>query len=115
MEVLSDADADLNATLGLRRRMRAVMIEPDHRVDMHSFQYRTYSCGSCGDTERRFVFDPTPRAEPTTLGPTGPESTLSAQAASDLGGVLSGEGETQSKMARIADALSVPLAKLFNK
>jgi hypothetical protein len=95
--------------------MSAVMIEPDHRVDMHSFQYRTYSCGSCGDTERRFVFDPTPHAHPTTPGARAPESSMPAQTASDLGEVLSGEGETQSKIARIADALSVSLAKLFNK
>jgi len=92
--------------------MRAVMIELDHRVDMHSFQYRTYSCGSCGDTERRFVFDPTPHAQPTTPRATAPESSMPAQTASDLERVLSG---TQSKMARIADALSVPLARLLNK
>jgi hypothetical protein len=95
--------------------MRAVMIEPDHRVDMHSFQYRTYRCGSCGDTERRFVFDPTPHAQPTTPVATAPESSMSPQTASDLGEALSGEGETQSKMARIADALSVPLTRLLNK
>jgi hypothetical protein len=38
--------------------MFAVTVEPDHRVGMDSFQYRTFRCGSCGDTERHFAFDP---------------------------------------------------------
>jgi hypothetical protein len=94
--------------------MRAVMIEPDHRVDMHSFQYRTYRCVSCGDTERRFVFDPMPRIQPTT-GTMIPEPNVPAQVASDSGEALTREGETQSRIARIAGALSSPLARLLNK
>jgi hypothetical protein len=38
--------------------MRLTAIEPHHEVTMHGFEYRTFQCGSCGDTERRFVFDP---------------------------------------------------------
>jgi hypothetical protein len=95
--------------------MRAVTIEPDHRVDMHSFQYRTYRCGSCGDTERRFVFDPTPRIQPTASGAIVPGPNVPAQVASDSGEALSREGETQSRIARIAGALSSPLARLLNK
>jgi hypothetical protein len=86
--------------------MRAVMVEPDHRVGMDSFQYRTFRCGSCGDTERCFAFDPKRRDQPTMLGPTVSASIVPGQPA---------EGGIQSRIARIADALSVPLARLFDK
>jgi hypothetical protein len=38
--------------------MRLTAIEPHHEATMHGFEYRTFQCGRCGDTERRFVFDP---------------------------------------------------------
>jgi hypothetical protein len=38
--------------------MRLTAVEPHHAVTMRGFEYRTFQCESCGDTERRFVFDP---------------------------------------------------------
>jgi hypothetical protein len=86
--------------------MHAVMVEPDHRVGMQGFLYRTFRCGSCGDTERCFAFDPEGCDQPIMPGPTVSASIVPSQPA---------ESEIQSRMARIADALSVPLARLFNK
>jgi hypothetical protein len=37
--------------------MRLTAVEPHHEVAMPGFEYRTFQCESCGDTERRFVFD----------------------------------------------------------
>jgi hypothetical protein len=120
--------------------MTAVTVEPDHRVGMDSFQYRTFRCGSCGDTERCFAFNPDPRDQLTMRGPTAPESIVPAESiepesivpaasiepesiapaesivpAASIAPGRSAQGEIQSRMARIADALSMPLARLFNK
>jgi hypothetical protein len=85
--------------------MCAVMVEADHHVGMHSFQYRKFNCGNCGDTERRFAFDPRLHDQPAMANPTVSASIVPDPPA---------EGEIHSKM-RIADALSLPLAKLFYK
>jgi hypothetical protein len=96
---------------------------------MDSFQYRTFRCGSCGDTERCFAFNPDPRDQLTMRGPTAPESIVPAESiepesiapaesivpAASIAPGRSAQGEIQSRMARIADALSMPLARLFNK
>jgi hypothetical protein len=38
--------------------MRLTLVEPHDEVARPGFEYRTFRCESCGDTERRFVFDP---------------------------------------------------------
>ena len=38
--------------------MRLTLVEPHDEVTRPGFEYRTFRCESCGDTERRFVFDP---------------------------------------------------------
>jgi hypothetical protein len=38
--------------------MRLTGVEPHPEDTTHGFEYRTFQCGTCGDTERRFVFDP---------------------------------------------------------
>src|SRR5260370_284533 len=86
--------------------MSAVMVEPDHRLGMDSFQYRTFRCVSCGDTERCFAFDPKPRDQPTMPGPAASASIVPGHPA---------EGGIQSRMARIADALSVWQGSLTNE
>jgi hypothetical protein len=37
-------------------------VEPCDEATMSGFEYRTFKCEGCGDTERRFAFDP--RAAP---------------------------------------------------
>jgi hypothetical protein len=86
--------------------MRAAIVEPDNRVGMHSFQYRTFRCESCGDSERRFAFEPEHHDQSNMPGQTVSASIVPDQPA---------EGEIQSRMARIVDALSLPLTRLFNK
>jgi hypothetical protein len=38
--------------------MRLIKIEPHDEAVVRGFAYRTFRCETCGDTERRFVFDP---------------------------------------------------------
>jgi hypothetical protein len=42
--------------------MRLTLVE-SHEVTKPGFEYRTFQCESCGETERRFVFDPRPSLE----------------------------------------------------
>ena len=106
--------------------MSPVTVEPDHRVGMDSFQYRTFRCGSCGDTERCFAFNPNPRDQPTMPGPTAPEPIVPELIVPEsivpepivpesIVPGRSAQSEIQSRMARIADVLSRRLARLVNK
>jgi hypothetical protein len=38
--------------------MRLAVVEPHASSAAQGFEYRTFRCDKCGDTERRFVFDP---------------------------------------------------------
>jgi hypothetical protein len=49
--------------------MRVVTVEPHHAIDMHGFEYRTFQCVSCGDTERRLAFDATQPPAAIILAP----------------------------------------------
>src|SRR5579863_9506410 len=48
--------------------MRLTLVEPHDEVTRPGFEYRTFRCESCGDTERRFVFDPRAAVDVATLG-----------------------------------------------
>jgi hypothetical protein len=48
--------------------MRLTLVEPHDEVTMHGFEYRTFRCDSCGDTERRFVFDPRASLDLSSIG-----------------------------------------------
>ena len=37
--------------------MRLTLVEA-HEVAKPGFEYRTFQCEHCGETERRFIFDP---------------------------------------------------------
>jgi hypothetical protein len=37
--------------------MRLATVEPYDEAAMSGFEYRTFKCEGCGDTERRFAFD----------------------------------------------------------
>jgi hypothetical protein len=50
--------------------MRLTMVEPHDAVARPGFEYRTFQCESCGDTERRFVFDARASVDLTAIGPT---------------------------------------------
>jgi hypothetical protein len=48
--------------------MRLTLVEPHDVLATPGFEYRTFRCESCGDTERRFVFDPRASLDLTALG-----------------------------------------------
>ena len=48
--------------------MRLTLVEPHDEVARPGFEYRTFRCESCGDTERRFVFDPRVALELAAVG-----------------------------------------------
>jgi hypothetical protein len=50
-------------------QMRLAMVEPHDEVRMAGFEYRTFQCERCGDRERRFVFDPRPSLDPSSIAP----------------------------------------------
>jgi hypothetical protein len=50
-------------------QMRLALVEPHDEVRMPGFEYRTFQCERCGDRERRFVFDPRPSVDPSSLAP----------------------------------------------
>jgi hypothetical protein len=50
--------------------MRLTMVEPHDAVARPGFEYRTFQCESCGDTERRFVFDARASVDLAAIGPT---------------------------------------------
>jgi hypothetical protein len=39
-------------------QMRLTMVEPHGELTMGGFEYRTFQCDRCDESERRFVFDP---------------------------------------------------------
>jgi hypothetical protein len=43
--------------------MSVVMVEPYYSIDMHVFDYRTFRCAGCGDTEKRLAL-PSKPSEP---------------------------------------------------
>jgi hypothetical protein len=49
--------------------MRLTMVEP-HDELTRGFEFRTFQCERCGDTERRFVFDPQASLDLPSLGTT---------------------------------------------
>jgi hypothetical protein len=51
--------------------MSVVMVEPCRSLDMHIFDYRTFRCGSCGDTEKRLGL-PSKPSEPMIPLPSQP-------------------------------------------
>jgi len=48
--------------------MRLTLVEPHDQVTMRGFEYRTFQCESCGDKERRFVFDPGTSLDLSSIG-----------------------------------------------
>jgi hypothetical protein len=50
--------------------MRLTMVEPHDEVTRPGFEFRTFQCQSCGDTERRFVFDPRATLDLSAIGKT---------------------------------------------
>jgi hypothetical protein len=48
--------------------MRLALVEPHDEVTMRGFEYRTFRCECCGDTERRFVFDPRASLDLSSIG-----------------------------------------------
>jgi hypothetical protein len=48
--------------------MRLMRVEPHEEVAMHGFEYRTFRCEACGETERRFVFDPRAAVDLASIG-----------------------------------------------
>jgi hypothetical protein len=48
--------------------MRLTLVEPHDALAKPGFEYRTFRCESCGDTERRFVFDPRASVDMTAIG-----------------------------------------------
>ena len=50
-------------------QMRLALVEPHDEVTMPGFEYRTFQCERCGDRERRFVFDPRPSVDRSSLAP----------------------------------------------
>jgi hypothetical protein len=48
--------------------MRLALVEPHNEATMRGFEYRTFLCESCGDTERRFVFDPRTSLDLSSIG-----------------------------------------------
>ena len=50
--------------------MRLTLVEPHDEVTRPGFEYRTFRCESCGDTERRFVFDPRAALDLAAVGTT---------------------------------------------
>ena len=50
--------------------MRLTLVEPRDEVARPGFEYRTFQCESCGDTERRFVFDPRTALDAAVVGST---------------------------------------------
>jgi hypothetical protein len=48
--------------------MRLKMAEPHGELTRSGFEYRTFQCESCGDTERRFVFDPLASLDLSAVG-----------------------------------------------
>ena len=50
-------------------QMRLAMVEPHDEVTMPGFEYRTFQCERCGDRERRFVFDPRPSVDSSSIAP----------------------------------------------
>ena len=48
--------------------MRLTRVEPHDSSAAKGFEYRTFRCDSCGDLERRFVFDPRASIDLATVG-----------------------------------------------
>jgi hypothetical protein len=49
--------------------MHLATVEPHAQEEsMRGFEYRTFRCEACGDTERRFVFDPRAAVDLTAIG-----------------------------------------------
>jgi hypothetical protein len=48
--------------------MRLKMVEPHDELIRPGFEYRTFQCENCGDTERRFVFDPLASLDLSAIG-----------------------------------------------
>jgi hypothetical protein len=48
--------------------MRLTLVEPHDEASMRGFEYRTFRCQRCGDTERRFVFDPRASLDLSAIG-----------------------------------------------
>ena len=53
---------------GCGEEMRLTLVEPHDEITMRGFEFRTFRCESCGDTERRFVFDPQASGDLVSLG-----------------------------------------------
>jgi hypothetical protein len=53
---------------GCGEEMRLTLVEPHDEITMRGFEFRTFRCESCGDTERRFVFDPQASVDLVSLG-----------------------------------------------
>jgi hypothetical protein len=51
--------------------MRLATVEPHDEAAMSGFEYRTFKCEGCGDTERRFALD--------LRAPLGPRPTESSR------------------------------------
>ena len=52
--------------------MHLLKVEPHDKITMLGFEYRTFRCESCGDTERRFVFDPRTSLDLASIGASWP-------------------------------------------
>jgi hypothetical protein len=50
--------------------MRLTLVEPHDALAKPGFEYRTFRCESCGDIERRFVFDPRASLDLSAIGRT---------------------------------------------
>jgi hypothetical protein len=48
--------------------MQLATVEPHRPETMRGFEHLTFRCEACGDTERRFVFDPRASIDLTVIG-----------------------------------------------